>query len=276
VARRLPPILTAENSQLMLSGAEVVSLDLGLTKARVEILREAVVLPTGDKVSFEDLGRMAERKDTAFFPDNGRIFQIAVSNGHYYKLVPTSGAPTIEIDGIRMHRTKGTTPDKDASDKIEKMGISGGRVLDTCAGLGYTAGAAFDRGAEAVVSIEVSPQVLRIAQMNPWSLHLFDGDVSMILGDVFLVLDALPEGLFDYVIHDPPRLSLAGRLYGDPFYGKLFSAVARGGRLFHYVGEPGSRHRGIDLRRSVSRRLRAVGFKNVEYHDDVMGLTCEK
>jgi len=260
----------------MLDGVEVVSLDLGLTKTEVEILREAVILPTGEKVSLEDLGSITERRDAAFFPNNGQLYQIAVSNGHYYKLVPTSGAPTVELDGIRMHRTKGTTPDRDASDKIKTLGISGGKVLDTCAGLGYTAGAALDRGAEVVVSIEVSPQVLRIAQMNPWSIRLFDGVVSTVLGDVSRVLDALPEGFFDYVIHDPPRLPLAGRLYGESFYTELFRMIAHGGKLFHYTGEPGSRHRGVNLWRGVSRRLSAVGFKNVEYHDDMLGLTCEK
>jgi len=276
VARELPPILTSENSRLILGGAALVSLDLGLSESRVELQGEVVLLPTGDKVSIEDLRRIAGKEDAAFFPDSGRLYQVAISDEHYYKLVPTSGAPTLEIDGIRMHRTKDTTPDRDASGKLEALGGSAGRVLDTCAGLGYTGGAALDRGAEAVVSVEVSAQVLRIAQMNPWSRSLFDDGVSLILGDCYGVLDALPEGFFDYVIHDPPRLSLAGSLYGEDFYRKLFRVTAQGGRLFHYVGEPGSRHRGIDLQRGVTRRLGAVGFRKIMYHDDVMGLTCEK
>ncbi len=164
----------------------------------------------------------------------------------------------------------------DTEDKLRVLGIDGGRCLDTCMGLGYTAIGALDRGAEVVVSIEREPPVVRVAQMNPWSSHLFDGEIRLLLGDSFYVVDSLPLEFFDWVIHDPPRLTHAGELYSEEFYKKLFRVMAAGGKLFHYTGEPRSRYRGVDLQRGVQRRLKAVGFIGMEYHTGVMGITCEK
>jgi len=93
---------------------------------------------------------------------------------------------------------------------------------------------------------------------------------------VLTILDALPQGFFDYVVHDPPRLTHAGHLYGMEFYAKLFRILRRGGKLFHYTGEPGSRRRRIDLRRGVMHRLRQAGFENTVYHENVRGVTCRK
>ncbi|MCX6649535.1 MAG: RsmD family RNA methyltransferase [Candidatus Bathyarchaeota archaeon] len=175
-----------------------------------------------------------------------------------------------------MHRTKETTPDADTMEKLGVLGLSGGRVLDTCMGLGYTAVGALERRAEVVVSVERESPVIRVAEMNPWSRRLFEGGVSLLLGDSFFTIDALPSMYFDWVIHDPPRLTHAGDLYSEEFYVKLFRVMADGSRLFHYTGEPRSRYRGVDLQRGVQRRLRAAGFRGTEYHPGVMGVTCEK
>jgi len=84
----------------------------------------------------EDLEEISGRGDAAFFVEGGLVFQAAVSDGGYLKLLPTAGAPTLEIDGVRMHRTVGTTPEVDARVKLDALGVEGGRVLDTCTGLG--------------------------------------------------------------------------------------------------------------------------------------------
>jgi len=276
VLKSLPPLLTAEIAKAILGGARRVSLDLGLSEKVVSVEGEVVSLDDGFVVYLEDLYKIAGRENAIYFPDDGSIYQIAVSDGRFYKLVPTAGAPTFEIDGVRMHRTKGTTPDRDSKQKLEALGLRGGRVLDTCMGLGYTAVGALRRGAEVVVTIEKEPAVVRVAEMNPWSRALFDGDVSLVLGDSFLIVDSLPSGFFDWVIHDPPRLSHAGALYSEEFYRKLYRVMAPGARLFHYTGEPGSRYRGVDLQKGVQRRLRRIGFGSVFYHPGVMGVTCEK
>lgn len=275
--RLLPPLLTAETARLILEGVERVSLDLGLSEVGVNIGGDGVVLPDGSVVGFGDIETVADRSGAVFFPREGGLFQVAVSDGHYYKLVPTKGAPTLEIDGVQMHRTKGTTPDADSAAKIEALGVDGGRVLDTCTGLGYTALGSLAGGGELVVTVEVRPEVLRIAEMNPWSSGLFtDGRVYKLVGDVYALVEAFPDGFFDYIVHDPPRLSHAGELYGGAFYAELWRVLRSGGRVFHYTGEPGSRYRRLDARRGVMQRLRGVGFRGLRYHVNVMGVTGVK
>ena len=275
--KELPPLLTSKVARRILEGHRKVSLDLGISEVSVAIGDNHVELPDGSIIDFSDLRRIEERNNAVFFPTEGNVYMVAVSDDHFYKLVPTDGAPTVEIDGIRMHRTKETTPDIDASEKIEALGIRNGRVLDTCTGLGYTAQAALKRGADLVVSIELKPEVLHIAEMNPWSRSVFeDSHIHLLLGDAHVMLDSLPQDFFDYAVHDPPRLALAGHLYGQEFHDKLFHILRWGGGLFHYTGEPGSRHRHIDLRRGVMRRLRLAGFEKIVYHENVRGVTCRK
>lgn len=268
-------MITADVAKRILAGETRISLDLGLTISDVCMESGSYHL-LGHVVSSKDLSEVAGRENAVFFPDGGSLFQVAVASSGFYKLVPTSKAPTIEIDGVRMHRTKEITPDADTGEKLRILGLKKGRVLDSCMGLGYTAIGALDREAELVVSIERQPPVVRIAEMNPWSRQLFEGGVSLLLGDSFFTVDSLPDGFFDWVIHDPPRLSHAGDLYSQEFYMKLHRVMTDGSRLFHYTGEPRSRYRGVDLQNGVQRRLRAAGFKGTEYHPSVMGVICEK
>ncbi len=272
-----PWLITPETAEKILGGERRVSLDLGLSEVGLSSDGRGVVLPDGSTVGFGDLEEIAGRSGAVFFPRDGGVFQVALSDGHFYKLVPTRGAPTLEVDGVRMHRTMGITPDVDTRVKVGALGGVGGRVLDTCAGLGYTALAVLERGGDLVVSVERRPEVLRIAGLNPWSRGLFsDGRVHLLLGDVFDVVEAFPDGFFDVVVHDPPRFSHAGHLYGGEFYARLFRVLRGGGGVFHYTGEPGSKYRRIDLKRGVIRRLRQVGFANVSYVGGALGVVCEK
>jgi predicted methyltransferase len=273
--KSIPPMITADVARQIISGTSKVSFDLGLTVSDVCIEGGKANL-LGHIVSVKDLEDVAGRENAVFFPEGSSMYQVAVSSDRFYKLVPTSGAPTLEIDGVRMHRTKEVTPDKDAEEKLKVLQLKKGRVLDTCMGLGYTAIGALARGAEVVVSVEREPPVIRVAEMNPWSRRLFGGEISLLLGDSYQIVDALPIGLFDWVIHDPPRLTHAGTLYSEKFYSKLYHVMNDDGRLFHYTGKPRSKYRGVDLQRGVQERLRAVGFRGIEYHPDIMGITCEK
>lgn len=273
----MPPLLTTETARLILEGVERISLDLGLSEVVVSIGEDRVILPDGSAFSLGDLEKVADRGDAVFFPWDEGLFQVAISDDHYYKLVPTEGAPTLEIDGVRMHRTKGTTPDADAAAKVEVLDVGGGRVLDTCTGLGYTALESIKRGGELVITVERRPEVLRIAGMNPWSSGLFtDGRVHPLVGDAYTLVGTFRDGFFDFVVHDPPRLSHAGELYSGRFYAELGRVLRSGGRLFHYTGEPGSRYRRLDVRRGVMQRLREAGFRGLRYHGDVMGVTGVK
>lgn len=178
----------------------------------------------------------------------------------HYRLEPTDGAPALIVDGVLMHRVSGTSPERDARDKVRLLGIRGGRVLDTCAGLGYSAQEAARRGAW-VLTCEVDPGVVAIARTNPASAGLFDpARIALVLADVQPLVAACPEGVFSAILHDPPMLARAGDLYGRAFYADLYRVLAPGGALFHYVGEPG-RRKGRDVPAGVARRLADVGFR---------------
>ena len=276
--RTFPSFLTPQVAKKILEGICPVSLDLGLTEVDLTISKDRVKLPDGNVIFVKDLEKIAQTKNNVVhFIEKGIVYQVTIFDGHFYKLMPTGNAPTLEIDGIRMHRTKNTTPILDAVEKVEALKIWGGRVLDTCSGLGYTAIKALEKDADLVVSVEVKPSVLRIASINPWSNALFtDKRVNLILGDVFTFIDVLPDGFFDHIIHDPPRLTHSGRLYSREFYCKLHRILRAGGNMFHYTGEPRSKFRRVQINKGVARRLRLSGFKNTRYIKKIFGVTCEK
>lgn len=197
-----------------------------------------------------------------FLHEDGRVLKVAFHcQGRFYKLrfLGEAVAPTLEISGIHMHNIVGTNPWRDAGRKVRLARVRGGmRVLDVCTGLGYTAIHSAKRGA-LVLSIEKDASVLEIAEYNPWSWPLASPDITILLGDAVEVLDELPEAVFDAVIHDPPRFSLAGELYSSEFYRKLYRVMKRGATLFHYTGGPG-KHRGVSFQAGVVRRLREAGF----------------
>jgi predicted methyltransferase len=190
-----------------------------------------------------------------------------------YKLVPTDGAPALVVDGVLMHRMTRTSPDRDAADKVRAVGIRGGRVLDTCAGLGYSAIAAAQR-TEFVLALEHDPGVLEVAHTNPASAALFSHPaIHLVLADALELLPALPDACFSHVLHDPPTLARAGDLYSGAFYRELYRVLRWGGTLFHYVGAPG-RGRGRDVASGVARRLNDAGFRTriEERLDGVLGV----
>jgi len=275
MTQKTPPLLTAETAKNLLTGKNRVSLNLGISKTTIKQINTKYLLNKAESIEAEDLEKIANDQRSIYFVDNKTVFMAAIRGKHFYKLAKTDGAPTLEIDGIRMHRTKNTTPEKDAKDKLKILGLRSGKVLDTCMGLGYTAIQAHECGAEYVFSIEYEPNVMRIAQLNPWSTKLYtEPTIHKIIGDSFYVVDAFPTGYFDYIIHDPPRHSSAGHLYGQEFYRKLVRVLKPGGKLFHYTGEPGSRYRRVNIQKGVIDRLGAVGFVDLRYHSQVMGVVC--
>lgn len=273
-----PPLfLTAKVTVRLLRGECRVSLDLGLSETTVTLEGDSAIFSNGSRVALKSLRAILRHPNTIFMILDSEIRPVAISDSHYYKLVPTPGAPTLEIDGVKMHRVRGTTPEADAREKVRALGIRGGLILEVGTGLGYTSQAALDANAALVISIELNSPVLKLARVNPWSRRIFvDERVHILLGDAYDILSSLRHGLFDYIVHDPPRFSLAGHLYGSTFYTELFRVLKAGGRLFHYIGEPGSRFRRRNLRRGVVNRLRGVGFVKILYHETVKGLTCIK
>ncbi|MBO7942803.1 hypothetical protein JTP77_043890, partial [Streptomyces sp. S9] len=163
----------------------------------------------------------AALKDRTVYYWDGQDFA-AVSRfaGSLIKLVPTSwGAPTFEIDGIKMLPTSKTSPLDDARTKVALIQPRGKAVLDTCGGLGYFAACCLDAGAARIESFEKNASVLWLRTLNPWSpdpdAPEHAGRLRLNHGDVSQAIASLPAAEFDALLHDPPRFGIAGELYSQ-------------------------------------------------------------
>lgn len=261
--------------------SSIVSVNVGLGKALASYSGGSAAINL-DGVTYEVaisiLREHSKRRSILAVLPNGDFYEIELRTPtSYYKLVPLKdSAPTLEINGIHMHRISDTTPLIDAELKVKAAGVKrGDRVLEVGTGLGYTATKALERGAR-VVSIELKEEVLWIAERNPWSFRLKESkNITIIHGDACEIVNYI-RGPFDVIIHDPPRLTGdTGCLYSSHFHARLFELLRPGGRIFHYTGEPG-RVRGRSLYASVMRSLRSVGFERLRYLNDVMGIVGER
>ena len=275
-----PYFLTSREARLLLLSKGTVRLNLDLRKTnRVwEVRREGdeFIFPDDTHIPKTVIERIAKDETSVYFIEGGEVYKAAIAGEGFYKLVPTI-PPTIEINGIRMHRTKGTNPLQDTRSKVDAVNPREGEtILDTCMGLGYTAIEASKRGAY-VMTVERDPNVIALARINPWSRELFTGGkIQVIQGDAFDVVKRFKDGSFDAIIHDPPRFSMAGQLYSEEFYRELFRVLKPGGRLFHYVGNPGKKYRRKDLQKGVMERLRRAGFVGVKRVEEALGVVARK
>jgi predicted methyltransferase len=257
----LTPWTVGEILSSTLAGEIHTSLDMGLSKERVYIDEDYVMI-RGSKVHVEEF-KKALAEEAVYAILDGSLFKIAKAcGGHYYKLKPVAPntAPTMEIDGIHMHRILDVTPWKDSEVKVKLLSIERGcRVLDICTGLGYTAIWALKFGAGEVLTVEKDVNVLEIACFNPWSRWLEDSRITILVEDALKVVKHLADNSFDRIMHDPPRLSLAGELYGLEFYRELYRILKPKGILVHYTGQPGYRS-GKNVMAGVKNRLEMAGF----------------
>jgi predicted methyltransferase len=252
----------------------VVSLDLGLTTTEIAIGPKGVRLPDNQALTWEEIEQIAASERGCFVieDDAPRKIQIfSEATNRLYSLMPTTGAPTMLLSGIPMHRVKGIEPHRDTQQKIKTIAPVIGQVLDTATGLGYTAIEAA-RTAEQVITVEIAPAVLEIARLNPWSQALFGNPkITQLVGDIVEEIDEFEEKTFTRIIHDPPAFNLAGNLYSGAFYHQLFRVLRRGGRLFHYIGDLESRS-GRTIVKGVVRRLQEAGFSRVARRAEAFGL----
>ena len=254
------------------------SLDLGKTVTELVIVGGGVRLPDGRTLSWEVIEQINTSVNSCFLIEEDKaqkIQQFSELTNRLYSLMPTEAAPTMLISGVPMHRIKGTDPGSDTLEKIRTIRPASGAVLDTATGLGYTAIEAA-KTADHVVTIELAPAVLDIARLNPWSRALFENPrITQRIGDSYDVVKEFDGATFTRIIHDPPAFSLAGHLYASEFYVELHRVLQRGGRLFHYIGNPESKSGG-SVTRGVMRRLREAGFSRVARRPRAFGVVASR
>jgi predicted methyltransferase len=255
-----------------------VSPDLGLTTVEVLLDADGACFTGGERVGWDTIRLIAESPNDCVAVGDGEARKIQIFSeaaNRLYTLMPTSGAPTMLISGIPMHRIKGTDPHRDTLVKLKTIRPITGQVLDTATGLGYTAIEAA-KTADRVVTVEVEPVVLELARMNPWSRGLFGNPkIEQRIGDSDDVIREFGDDTFSRIIHDPPAFSLAGHLYGREFYRELYRVLRRGGQMFHYIGNPESKS-GHSITSGVMRRLQEVGFTRVARKPEAFGVVAFK
>ena len=255
-----------------------ISPDLGLTSVTVTLTPEGVTFPNGTHLSWQHIEKISKAQVNCFLVEDNAIKSIQVfseSTNRVCSLMPTKGAPSMLIAGFVMHRIKDIDPMQDTLRKIAAISPISGRVLDTATGLGYTAIEAAKTAGE-VVTIELDPGAQEIARLNPWSRGLFTNvNIHQIMGDAYEVVPTFEDESFARIIHDPPTFSLAGDLYSGAFYQQLHRILKRGGRLFHYIGDPNSKASG-GVTKGALRRLQEAGFTRVVRKPEAYGVVAYK
>ncbi len=219
---------------------------------------------------------------TIYYWDGGEFAPVARFAGSLIKLVPTEwGAPTFEIDGIKMLPTANESPFEDARRKVALIAPHGKVVLDTCGGLGYFAACCLAAGAARIHSFEKNADVLWLRTLNPWSPNPDEldpdapasgGRLQLTHADVSEAITLIPDASIDALLHDPPRFGIAGELYAQAFYDQLARVLRRGGRMFHYTGSPNKLTSGRDVPGEVARRLEKAGFRTQLALDGVLAI----
>ena len=245
----------------------VCSLDLDLSTTTVT-LTENVWLYQDQAFPY-----LQNAKDRSIYYWDGEQFSVVARyDKSLIKLVPSAwGAPTFEIDGIKMLPTSQLSPYEDARRKVELIQPRDKVVLDTCGGLGYFAAWCVKGKAKRILSFEKNPDVIWLRRLNPWSPQE-DDVLSLTHADVLSQIESLPTASVDAILHDPPRFGIAGELYAQTFYEQLVRVLRRKGRLFHYTGTPNKLTSGRDVPGEVMKRLQRAGFQAQRQGDGVLAI----
>jgi uncharacterized protein len=261
------PLLTRPTAAALLTAREAGadewtgSLDLGRTDGKAALQADAWQWQ-GQSYPYPPA-----LKDRTIYYWDGTDFEPASRfSGSLIKLVPTEwGAPTFEIDGIKMLPTMKESPFEDARRKVALVEPRGKAILDTCGGLGYFAACCLEADVGSIQSFEKNADVLWLRTLNPWSpdplAPATAGRLQLAHDDVSQAIANIADASVDALLHDPPRFGIAGELYSQVFYDQLARVLRRAGRLFHYTGSPNKLTSGRDVPNEVARRLEKAGFK---------------
>nr|WP_028081266.1 methyltransferase [Solimonas soli] len=270
MGRTIGPLLTAQVHAAIAAARAAgratlgVSLDLGRSQATIRL----------DAAGWHHEGRAYPlpevcKERTIYYWTGEAFAPVARYANALIKLVPTEwGAPTFEIDGIKMLPTARVSPYADAERKVGLIAPRGKIVLDCCGGLGYFADGCLRGGAQRILSFEKNADVIWLRTLNPWSPdHTVPGALTLTHGDVIEGIGAMADASVDAILHDPPRFGIAGELYAQAFYDQLARVLKNGGRLFHYTGTPNKLTSRRDVPGEVAARLQRAGFAT-EFNGD--------
>jgi predicted methyltransferase len=269
------PLLTSKEIEHMFISREAgavtleCSLDLQVSTSTVEI---GPIDWAWDGRRFPYPERFKERTVYYWVDADGDFQPAARFSSSLVKLVPTEwGAPTFEIDGIKMLPSAKISPFEDARIKVALIQPRDKTVLDTCGGLGYFGAWCIRGGARHVQSYEMNSDVLWLRDINPWSPPAAPS-LTLIQEDVARAIVTLAADSVDAILHDPPRFGIAGELYSLSFYRQLARVLRRRGRLFHYTGTPNKLTTGRDVPGEVAKRLRDAGFATEKIGDGILAV----
>jgi predicted methyltransferase len=282
VSEPIGPLLTLKVHQAMLAGrsegAATMSCSLDLDRSTATIGLHDDGWSWNGRV-FPFLARCKDR--TIYHWAHDGFEPVARFAASLIKLVPTQwGAPTFEIDGIKMLPTSRVSPYADAERKVNLIAPRGKLILDTCGGLGYFAAWCLHGKAMHVDSYEANPDVIWLRGLNPWSPDHHEsetaGTLTLTRADIAESITGLPGESVHAILHDPPRFGIAGALYSQAFYHQLARVLKPRGKLFHYTGTPNRLSSGRDVPNEVATRLRHAGFAVEPNGDGILAVKTGK
>lgn len=210
--------------------------------------------------------------DLLLYKDGSELFRASWSaDGKQYRLLDTQGEPTLEINGVRMHLSE-IKPTVDMLKRAKLAHVTKeSNVLDVCMGLGYSALSAVKLGAKHVTTIELDPNVVKLANMvNEVEKN---EKITVINEDAFYALKDLKDESYDAILFDPPRFTFAGELYSLEFYKELYRVLKHKSSMFHYCGNP---NKPTAFLKGVKQRLTQAGFTRLKANEDAQGFYCFK
>ena len=280
IPRKVPVFSGAVLMTILKTKKKEYLLDCSLGKgdAFVTIRKTRDTIYIGDApFSITEIKNLVKNTRRVYVLENNELHPLAIiENNNLYQLVlfESCRTPTVEISGIHMHRVLIDPLFDDAKRKILALNPKPGRlVLEVCTGLGYTTYWLIKKKCRIMATIEKSRAILQLAEYNPWSLHL--KDTPIVLGDATKLIHEFDTYSVDYIVHDPPRYSIAPELYSGSFYDELCRVLRPKGKLLHYVGRPGEK-RGKRFIKGILERLRNAGFTKVTLLKEIQCVTATK
>ena len=234
-----------------------VSLDLGKTIIKIPVIEEGPLIE-GNTIRLPKV----RDKDKSCYLIKGKSIEkmqyMSEVTGEFYKLIPTSGRPLLQISGTSMHK-------QPFVERIEKEQLRG-NVLDAGTGLGYTAMIAA-KTAKQVITIEHDPTVIELQKLSPWSQELFTRkNITRLEGEAPNFIKNFDKESFDNVIYDAGTPRSSGLFFSTEHYAETYHVLKRNGKLYHYLPRP-QIEQGRDFAKAIIERLEELRFRLLERNE---------